>query len=101
SPPRPAASRRPRAGARRRPRTGAPRSRPARPARSAPRRSAPALARRGPARREGSLPPRDLALDPARVLLVLVGRRVELDDPLLPVEGVAPPDVDVRAGDLD
>src|SRR3954453_8470633 len=42
-----------------------------------------------------------LALDAARVLLVLKRREVELDDALLPVEGVAAPDRDVRARDLD
>src|SRR5215212_7283649 len=44
---------------------------------------------------------RHLALDPAGVLLVLERVEVELDDPFLPVEGVPPPDGDVRAGDLD
>src|SRR6185437_17110359 len=43
----------------------------------------------------------DLALDPARVLLVLAGHDVELDDPFLPVERIAPPDRDVAAGHLD
>src|SRR3954463_15510834 len=44
---------------------------------------------------------RDLPLDAPRVLLVLAGLEVELDDPLLPVERVPPPDVDVGAGDVD
>src|SRR6266487_1214350 len=51
--------------------------------------------------RATALTSRDLALDARRVLLV--GERVqrELDDLLLPVERVPPPDVDVRAGDLE
>ena len=44
---------------------------------------------------------RHLVLDPRGVLLVLERLEVELDDPLLPVERVAPPDGDVRAVDLD
>ena len=44
---------------------------------------------------------RYLVLDPRGVLLVLERLEVELDDPLLAVERVAPPDGDVRAADLD
>ena len=42
-----------------------------------------------------------LGLDPAGVLLVLEGVGRELDDPLLAVERVPPPDIDMAAGDLD
>src|SRR3712207_1717006 len=48
-----------------------------------------------------SPPRRHLVLDPARVLLELERVRRELDDPLLPVEGVLAPDVHVPALDLD
>ena len=87
SPRRRAASRCRRRAPQRRSRTATPRAHRGPPARSAPRRS-----RRSPSRAR-----RHLGLDPAGVLLVLerVGR--ELDDPLLPVERMAAPDVDVAA----
>src|SRR5262249_52169015 len=78
---------------------------PPRPRRVTSRRAHPARrarsARRRRERRRGSSAGRDLALDPARVLLVLEGRRRELDDPFLPVKRVLPPDRNVLARVLD
>src|SRR5947207_204086 len=75
----------------RRSRTAAPPAHPAPSARSALRRSTPA-----PSSVRGHL-----ALDPRRVLLERARLGRELDDLLLPVERVLPPDVHVVVGDLD
>src|SRR5579862_3903035 len=75
----------------RRRRTATRRARRARPARSARRRSVRAHASRRA----------HLVLDPGRVLLVRLRLGRELDDPLLFVERVLPPDVDMRPLDLD
>src|SRR3954447_3726954 len=80
------------------------------PARARPPRRAAPPARRAPrgrsARRRrwrepSSRPRRDLVLDPRRVLLERPRLGRELDDPLLPVERVLAPDVDVALVDLD
>src|SRR5207248_3898742 len=78
--------------ARRRTRTAARRGRPAPSPDSAPRRSTP-----------GSSRPRrsHFVLDPSGVLLERARLGGELDDLLLPVERVLPPDVHMVVGDLD